>query len=109
MPYTYKIHSQHIREGRYEIFFGVWDESGRVVVDNQTRPIGKVKLNKTQLDSLFAEKIFPEIEVSLIIEEPQQTYQKEEVEDLLKTKGYLEINQKLEDLPDRADLLATVR
>jgi len=26
MAYKYKIHSQSICEGRYEIFYGVWDQ-----------------------------------------------------------------------------------
>ncbi len=94
----YKIHAQYQREGLFEISFDIMEDDGTLIVGNLIRTLGKEKPTEKLLDTEFINKIYPEVVESLTTIIAEETMRKSEVEELLKEKGYLEENEKLEDL-----------
>ena len=70
-------------------------EDGKLIVGGLTKTLTK-ELDKTELDKLFTDTIFPSFNIT---PEPDEvTYTEKEVEDLLKDKGYLSDTETLSDL-----------
>jgi len=97
------VHRQVLREGRYELWFEVMDDSGKLLFGGQ-RPIGKKQLDKAELGKLFTDVIYPEVEAMLNAPPPERTMTESEVEDMLVDKGYLAKGDSLDDLPDKIKL-----
>lgn len=104
----YKISDTEWRENQFELIYEIFDDEGKLIEGGLRIPVGKEKLDEKQLDALFNDSIFPELEASLNAksEEIEQTYTKTEVEALMVEKGYLKETEKLEDLKPASELIA---
>lgn len=104
----YKISDTVWREDQFEIIYEVFDDNGKLISGGIRLPVGKEKPDEKQLDILFNDRIFPELESALkaVPEAIEQTYTKTEVEALMIEKGYLKETEKLEDLKPATELVA---
>lgn len=99
MAITYRIHAINYREEQYELFYDLLDGE-RVIVGNQIKAVGNKKLGEVEIEKIMNTTIIPALEQ----EEPEQEelYTKEEVEEILREKNYLEVGEVLEDLPTKS-------
>ena len=101
MAITYKIHATNWREEQFEIFYDLL-EDGKVIAGNQIFPMGKVTPGSAEVSKVMAESIIPDFKS--VRPEPELIYTKTEIEELLKEKGYLAENEKLDDLEDKVEI-----
>lgn len=93
----YKVYKQAKRGCQYEILYDICDDLGNTIVGGLQHTVGNVQLDSKALDSLFESTIYPQISERLK-EKEQDVFSREEIEGILKEKGYLEENEKIEDL-----------
>ena len=93
----YKIQRQVKRGAQYEITYDVSDDLDNFIVGGLQYTVGSTQLDSKALDQLFEAIIFPQFEESTSPTE-QETFTREDVEDILKEKGYLQEGESFEDL-----------
>ena len=93
----YKIQRQVKRGAQYEIIYDVSDDFNNLIVGGLQYTVGSTQLDGKALGQLFKTIIFPQFEESISPAE-QETFTREEIEDILKEKGYLEEGESFEDL-----------
>jgi len=92
----YKIIRTTKQGSHFQIVYDVLDDNDNLLVGGLSLSIKK-ELDKTELDKLFKDVIYPSFDEE-INEEKETIYTEKEVEDLLKEKGHLKENEKLSDL-----------
>ena len=93
----YKIISTTNTGSRKLIIYDIL-EGGKLLVGGLTKSLKK-ELDKTELDKLFTDIIFPSFNIEPLVEDI--IYTEKEVEDLLKEKGYLSESESLSDLKSK--------
>ena len=58
----YTIHKQIKRGSSYEILYSVYDDADNLIIGGVQHNVGKNLLSETELDLLFTETIFPNLE-----------------------------------------------
>ena len=98
----YQVLSQKKRGSQYEILYSVMDDLDQLIVGNLIKSVGVKELDKQGLDILFQDVIYPQVNEMLIAEDSKEIFTREEIETILKEKGYLLENEKWEDLQSKA-------
>ena len=102
----YKVLRQVSREGKYELWCDVLDDSDNLLVGNHIVHVGKDPLDindKTTLDSFFSSKVFPAFTIDESVPAPETV---DEVYDKLVNKGYLQSGQTIDALPTKTELIS---
>lgn len=91
----YKIIRTTKQGSQFQIVYDLLDDNNNLLVGGLSKSIKK-DLDKNNLDELFENVIYPSFDEE--IEPKKITYTEKEIEDLLKEKGHLKENEKLNDL-----------
>lgn len=106
----YTIHSQALREGQYHLLYSAYDDDGKLIIGNGQYTVGYGKIDDKEIEALFTYTIFPQLAEPKIEAafETEETMMISEVENLLKEKGLLATDEKLEDLKTITEIEAAV-